>query len=156
MSISTDLNAMMQQYPDNIPIGKHETYGFVNLRRPSFDCDWYWGFGYLGNRRCHFHLDGLREGENIHLYDAIKKRFGDTFVIQNSGRLWKFVEVVKTVYTLRKSAELFHLGGSHCTSNPDRDMLKRPDLWEEINRVLIPRQIAAMYAIIEEEKAAVK
>ena len=28
----------------------------VYLSKHSWDCGWYWGFGYVGNRDCHFHL----------------------------------------------------------------------------------------------------
>lgn len=28
----------------------------IALYAPTFDCGWYWGFGYLGNKNCHYHL----------------------------------------------------------------------------------------------------
>jgi hypothetical protein len=31
----------------------------IYLSPPSWDCGWYWGFGYLGNKNCHYHVDGL-------------------------------------------------------------------------------------------------
>ena len=36
----------------------------------SWDCGWYWGFGYLGNKNCHYHVDGL---EKIEKYNSEKK-----------------------------------------------------------------------------------
>lgn len=146
---SNKLNALMAGFPENVVLGKpvNDTK-LVMLRRPSFDCNWYWGFGYLGNRDCHYHLSGLTEGKNINMFDAMKEHFGDSLVIKDDKLLWQFCEVVTTIYTLRKSADMYHLGGSHYTTNPCSDSLKRLDWYTEINEVLIPEQIAAMYAIL--------
>jgi hypothetical protein len=151
-AFARELNAKMEKYPANVVLGRSE-YGFVNLRRPSFDCDWYWGFGYLGNRDCHYHLSGIGEGENINFRDALVKHFGDSFIIKDEALLWQFAEVVQTVYRLKTMAELIHLGGSHYTTNPHADSIKGKGDWErEINEVLIPQQIDAMYAILEKAK----
>lgn len=141
------LNAKMEQFPENVILGKNE-HGVINLRRPSFDCDWYWGFGYLGNRIIHYHLSGIGEGENINFHDALTKHFGDSFIIKDGKDIWQFAEIVQSIYTLKKAAELFHLGGAHYTTNPDAEMLKKSDWEREINEVLIPQQIASMYKIL--------
>jgi hypothetical protein len=50
--------------PDKIYLGVHNDQP-IHLTKHSWDCDWYWGFGYLGNRSWHYHFssvlkDGLR------------------------------------------------------------------------------------------------
>lgn len=148
------LNAKMEAFPANFRLGSVHGCGIL-LRRPSFDCNWYWGFGYVGNRGCHYHLDSLhtmdwqnKEMQNKNLYDQLKLHFGDTLTITNDRDLWTFCEIVRTIYTLRKMADLYHLGGSHFTTNPDAELLKNPDEWKRINEVLIPAQIASLYAIL--------
>jgi hypothetical protein len=37
----------------------------IFLTKHSFDCGWYWGFGYIGNAGHHFHIDSLFHNENI-------------------------------------------------------------------------------------------
>ena len=59
------LNKLMAKYPLTIFLGKHDGKSIL-LRRPSFECDWYWGFGYIGNKNLHTHLDCLSE-RNIQL-----------------------------------------------------------------------------------------
>lgn len=151
------LNAEMEAFPKSVRLGRgtFDDRGSVSLKRPEFDCDWYWGFGYIGNRWCHYHLDGIGKGENINFRDALVKHFGDSFVIKSDRNLWRFAEVVQTVYRLKGAADLFHIGGSHYTTNPCAESLKREDLWKEINGVLIPQQIRAMYTILADEGACV-
>ncbi len=153
--LSNRLNAMMEAYPKNFRMGTVHGRGIL-LRRPSFDCDWYWGFGYLGNVNTHYHLNGLatmdwqnRDMQNKHLHDQLKLHFGDSLTITDEKDLWQFCEIVKTIYTLREAADLFHIGGSHYAPNPNRELLKDTHMWLRINSVLIPEQIASLYALLE-------
>lgn len=149
-----DLNAKVEAFPANFRLGSVDGHSIM-FRRPSFDCNWFWGFGYLGNNGCHYHLDSLhvmdwqnKEMQNKNLYDQLKLHFGDTLTITDGRDLWKFCEIVQTIYTLRKTAEMYHLGGSHFTTNPDAELLKNPAEWERINSVLIPAQLASLYTIL--------
>lgn len=153
-AFSNDLNAKVAAFPANFRLGSVHGRGIL-FRRPSFVCNWYWGFGYLGNRDCHYHLDSLytfdwqnKDMQNKNLYDQLKLHFGDTLTITDDRDLWKFCEIVRTIYTLRKTAELYHLGGSHFTTNPDAELLKNPEEWKRINEVLIPAQFASLYTIL--------
>lgn len=150
IALASRLNAMMEKYPKNVVLGTPvNEIRPVSLRRPSFDCNWYWGFGYLGNLECHYHLSGLADGKNINLFDAIKQHFGDSLIFKDDALLWQFCEVVNTVYALCKMSELLYIGGSNYSNNPCRDELKAKKEWYvEINEVLIPNQIAAMYDIL--------
>ena len=146
----------MEAYPKNVKLGVVDGRG-VMLRRPSFDCDWYWGFGYLGNSQCHYHLDGLasmewknKDIQGKNLFDQMKIHFGESLVL-NDKSLWKFCEIVTTIYTLCKTAEVFNRGGSHFTTNPDAELLKHPEMWTHINEVLIPAQIASLYKVLAGE-----
>ena len=33
----------------------------IYISKPPFDCGWYWGFGYLGNSREHYHLSSYAQ-----------------------------------------------------------------------------------------------
>ena len=102
----------------------------IYLSPPSWDCDWYWGFGYIGNKNCHYHIDGLKkietynfekkvfEYEFVNLYDGFKKHFGDSFIVKEDKDIWTLAELFKTFYTLKETAEVLGRGGSHYTNNP--------------------------------------
>lgn len=117
----------------------------IYLSAPKWDCGWYWGFGYLGNKNCHYHLDGLSKTHNANLYDALYKEFGDTLTIgsrddvwnQNS-KLYTFCELVLTAYTLKETAEVLGRGGSHMTTNPLAALIKNEAEVTRINTVVLP------------------
>lgn len=134
--------------------------GRTNRRRiwlsvPSFDCGWYWGFGYLGNNNCHFHLNRLDSMDQTlarkHMHDQLIGLFGESLTIKGK-QLWQFCEIALTIYALEKAAEVFGRGGSHTTTNPDADSLKAPDIVKHINDVLIPMQIRTLWALLDSVK----
>lgn len=112
----------------------------IYLSAPSWDCGWYWGFGYLGNNNRHYHLHGLSERKNQNLYDAIKEHFGSSLVIneERGNDLFKFCELVLTAYTLKETAEVLGRGGSHMTTNPCAELIKNPVEVGRINEILLP------------------
>lgn len=107
----------------------------IYLSAPSWDCNWYWGFGYLGNKNCHYHLNGLNKDKN--LFDAIKEHFGDSLKISEKN-LWTFCELVQTAYSLKETAEVLGRGGSHYSNNPCSDLIKNTDEVTRINSIVLP------------------
>jgi hypothetical protein len=142
------LNERMAKHPKNFRMGVVDGRGIL-LRRPSFDCKWYWSFGYLGNSQCHYHLDGIESDQNKHMFDKLKLHFGDSLTITDDRDLWKFCEISLTIYTLKKTADLCHTGGSHTTTNPGAELLKNADWYRHIVEVLIPAQIDELYKVLE-------
>ena len=118
----------------------------IYLSAPSWDCGWYWGFGYLGNNNCHYHVDGLRK--DVNLYDGFKKHFGNSFVIKESD-IWVFAELFQTFYSLRETAELLGRGGSHLTTNPCSEIIINKSETERINNVVLPAIFDEIYKVIE-------
>lgn len=108
----------------------------IYLSAPSWDCGWYWGFGYLWNRNCHYHLSGLNEGKNQSLYDAIKEHFEDLQITNN--KLWVFCELVSTAYKLKEAAEVLRSGGSNYTTNPLKELIKNEEETKRINEIILP------------------
>lgn len=142
-------NQFKAQFKD-FRIGVMDGRGIM-LRVPSFDCGWYWGFGYLGNRDCHFHLDHLDSVDsklaNKNLYAQLIGLFGDSLTIPRE-KLWTFCEIVETVYALKQAAEVFGRGGSHYNQNPDKDALTVPEYVRHINDELIPMQIRSLWVLL--------
>ena len=108
----------------------------VWLPPPSWDCGWYWGYGYIQNRHLHTNFKWLDPNNNLH--DAIQKRFNGTFTLQGS-KLWTFCELMATFYSLKEIAEVYGRGGSYYTSNPLADIIKNHEEVKRINETLLPK-----------------
>lgn len=126
----------------------------IYLSAPSWECGRYWGFGYLGNYREHYHLSGyqnrqvllknaegnqtdvIREQRNKNMYDCLLEDYELNPKIKDN--LWLFCELVMTAYALKETAEVLGRGGAHYTENPAKDTIKNPDEVKRINEVVLP------------------
>lgn len=117
----------------------------IYLTAPSWDCGWYWGFGYLGNKYEHYHLSSYQQ-RNINMYDALLADYDLAEGIKKN--LWKFCELVTTAYTLKKTAEVLGRGGSHYTTNPVADIIKNGEEVERINKAVLPEIFAELEKIL--------
>ena len=135
----------------------------IYLSPPSWDCGWYWGFGYIGNKDCHYHIDGLTKIDTynneakvfttklVNLYDGFTEHFGDTLQVRNSD-LWTLVELFSTFYKLKETAEVLGRGGSHYTNNPCKDLIINVDEVTRINNVVLPQIFEEIYKILNRNK----
>lgn len=146
---------------------KEKAYlGIVNNERiylsaPSWDCGWYWGFGYLGNKNCHYHVDGLKKIETydfdkrvfqyefVDLHAGFKKHFGDSFVVKEDRDVWTLAELFETFYALKETAEVLGRGGSHMTTNPCAALIKNSEEVERINKTVLPAIFDEIYKILD-------
>lgn len=124
---------------------------YIYLSAPSWDCDWYWGFGYLGNKHCHYHINGLNKNKN--LYDAITEHFGDSFIIKEHSDILLFCELITTFYTLKETAEVLGRGGSHYTGNPLAELIKNEPEVKRINEIIMPALFDQIYLLLKKYKS---
>ena len=141
---------LLSNYPEKFLLGRVNNEN-IYLAKPSWDCGWYWGFGYIGNSNCHYHLSGIGKENNKNLYDGLKEHFGNTLVLRESS-LWKFCEIVSTIYKLKDTAEVFRVGGAHYTNNPCKELIIDKSIVEKINSTLIPQLIEEMYKVLLNNK----
>ncbi len=135
---------------EKVTLGIRKSDGrIIHISKPSFDCGWYWGFGYLGNRDEHYHLSGFANGRNINMYDALKADYSLNPKIENN--LWEFCELVTTAYALKTTAEVLGRGGSHYCTNPLADLIINKDEVKRINEKLLPAIFNALNEIYSAE-----
>ena len=140
------------------------------LEAPSWDCDWYWGFGYIGayqdNRKpstardidSHQHADGKfraitddtksgyhSQDTNIFTGDFLTEKTFD----EKEG--WRLRELMATFYQLKSTAAMFGQGGMHITDNPKKELLRDAKLADNINQKLIPAITDAILQILTPE-----
>lgn len=118
------------------------------LREPTWDCDWYWGLGYVetfsNNRHperskditMHTHLNYLMEDKHLNWFDQFKAMF--VYQPFTNDELWKLMEMMKSLYLMREYADFLCRGGCHYTSNPLAEKIKDTDERTRINEQLIP------------------
>jgi hypothetical protein len=158
-------------------LGKDDEGIMYWLEAPSWDCDWYWGFGYVETYQrnylpnhakdidSHQHIDSsfmgkqefydhekgcFRQGEYIHnIYDS-PRLVSTTF---NKDEGWELSELFKQFYLLKEMADFCHREkpGCHVTTSPvDHGNLK--DWYEKINQVMIPKITSEIIRILSGEK----
>ena len=103
------------------------------LEEASWDCDWYWGGGYVetytnnnnpGKSRdisSHQHFDSLFFRQNTDGHTAFTKYFScHPFT---DKEVWQICELMKSFYIAREYSDMLHRGGAHYTTNPAKDTI---------------------------------
>lgn len=134
-------------------LGKDEYGTKYWLEAPSWDCGWYWGFGYVetytNNTRpdlskdiaSHQHIDSSFLGkvgdEYIHnIFETPLLKGGTTFTKEEG---WELSELFSQFYTLKKSAEFFYSGKTNISSTTvQHDREKCKEIFDYINQTLMP------------------
>ena len=144
--------AIIQKFGKHYLLGKDANGQKHWLDSPSWDCGWYWGFGYIhtftNNNHpemsrdisSHYHFDSFRKDANGRaccLYDGIKAALSELTV--NDKELWTLCELMQTFYTMREYADLLNRGGAHYTTNPQRETIRNEKEEKRINEVVLPK-----------------
>lgn len=131
------------------------------LESGSWDCDWYWGFGYVetytNNRvphlskdiASHQHFDGLFLNQRKNGYDAFKEFFAETPL--TNDEIWKLLELMRSYYTARAYSDMIHRGGTNYTGNPVVARIKNDIEYKRINEEVIPTIMEEVYNILGNE-----
>ena len=140
-------------------LGKDEDGINYWLEEPSWDCGWYWGFGYIetytNNRnpelardiQSHSHFDYMFMRGPECTRDNFKKFFKETPLTDDE--IWELVDYMKTFYTLKDTAELFKHGYSWQTSKAKIDQLQSEEQQDLVNKVWLPEVFKRITAIFE-------
>lgn len=138
---------------DTYLLGKGKDGECYWLEQGTWDCDWYWGIGYVETYtdklnpaiamdiNSHQHWDTL-----FPTYDKFNDFFEET--VLNDKEKWILLELMKSIYTARNYSDMIHRGGSHYTTNPKREIIKNDDEYNRINKIVIPELLASVYEIL--------
>lgn len=142
----------------NYLLGKNQDGQKVWLEEASWDCEWYWGFGYIEtyNQRYsdieeHTHFDSLFLKNNI--FDSFKEYFTETVLTDNE--IWKLLELMKETYIIREYSDLLHRNGGNISKGSDKlEKQKEKNLieYKRINEEILPEIFKEVYKILEEDK----
>ena len=129
------------------------------LEEPSWDCGWYWGFGYIETYtnndspskskdiNSHSHFDYMFMRGNKCTRDMFKEFFVETPLTDDE--IWELVDYMKTFYTLKDVAELFKHGYSWQTSKAKIESLENKEQEDLVNKVWLPEVFKRIQNIFE-------
>lgn len=130
-------------------LGKDAEGTLYWLEEPSWDCGWYWGFGYIEtytNNKCphlakdinsHQHFDSLFLRGNKCCIDMFNEFFVETPLSKNE--IYELCDYMKTFYTLQDMADLYKHGYSWITEQAKLDILKNEEQRDYINNQVLPQ-----------------
>lgn len=144
-------------------LGEDESGILYWLESPSWDCDWYWGFGYvetyINNKdpscskdiASHEHFDGMVwqtvKGGYVYHINA-SPRFTDT--VLNDTEAWELSDLMKRFYALRKCANIFYRGNAGFTDKTGADSTNK-ELAKRINEIELPKIFKRVIEILTPE-----
>jgi len=134
---------------DKIYLGTlKETGERVYITKPTWDCDWYWSFGHLGNNRQHYHLNSYANDRNINMFDALTEDYTLTPTIKEN--LWAFCEQVLTIYALKNTYAVLYRGGSYMMTHPLKDTVQDTKYAEKLASDTLPKLLQHFWNSISE------
>lgn len=103
------------------------------LSKHKWDCDWYYGMGYLGNKDCHFHFESFLKDSK-----TASELFESTNI--TDGEWWVMRDLFKQAYALQAAAEVYQHGGHQTKRKGVTDVLqnaaKAMALNDDLERIL--------------------
>lgn len=126
----------------------------VYLTEASWDCDWYWGFGYVNtftprNTYDHQHFDDLFLEKNI--FYSFKEYFKNTTL--NDEDIFILLNYMKEFYICKKYAEVLRHGGYITTKalsiTEEKNKEANQKEIERINKILLPELFEKIYKLLE-------
>jgi len=98
------------------------------LTKHTWDCEWYWAFGYIGNKNLHTHFDSVILNN---VGEGFNKIFSDTPFTED--QLYVICDLFKQAYALKEAAAVYKYGG-HITSNTEfSKLIENPEMVTKLN-----------------------
>lgn len=141
-------------------VGETKDGEFVWLESPSWDCNWYWGFGYMETFTNNLHPErarGISSHQHFEGFVGFKNEKGDYVhhinespmlksTVLSDKESWELSDLMKQFYTLKDTAAIYHTGNAHLTSGGIDN--KNPAGEKEINEVIMPKIFARIIEIL--------
>lgn len=121
------------------------------LEPPSWNCNWYWGWGYLSGYPKDKPIIPKYQVSHTHLKGLSLEQFDEQLIEKYKKHKWILLELIKTFYVLRDFSDFTNSGGRHITANPLENLLKDEELYKEINLVKIPKVFEEFYKVLSDE-----
>lgn len=133
------------------------------LEAAKWDCDWYWGLGYVESYTrnespitskdvsSHNHFDSMFLGKAASCKDMFDEFFVETPL--NDNEVWKLLELMNAAYIARRYSDMLYSGGAHISENPMKETIRNEVEYKRINEEVIPALMAEVYKLLSEENS---
>jgi hypothetical protein len=151
-------------------VGKDKEGKLVWLEAPSWDCGWYWGFGYMEIYTNNVHPERAKDIVShshwnefvgkVEIYDVETGQFihtdykyhinespllSETVLTENES--WLISDLMKSFYTLKEAAAVLGNGDSHYASDPSKTC-QDTELANKINQEILPKLFEQVISIL--------
>lgn len=116
------------------------------LEEPRWECDWYWGFGYIETYENNDDPENARDiDSHQHADDFYPKWWGEkdsilTETTFNKDEGWKLADLFRQFYMFQGLAEYMHIGHTGMTQTKILfPALEREELYNRLNKEIIPQ-----------------
>lgn len=128
------------------------------LEESKWSCDWYWSVGWIEtftvndnpkvsrDINSHTHFDSMMVITGKNWFDGFRETFTES--VLTDKEIWIFVELMKSLYTVKEYAELVYRGCSNYTSNPSEIIIKNMEEYNRINNAVIPAILSNVYSLL--------
>lgn len=131
------------------------------LEQATWDCDWYWGFGYIEtytndnnpekardiSMHTHYNSICFKKDEETKNYIYILSDItGLTECTLTRSEQWQLSELMKSFYTLKESSAFFYRGKSN--SADVNINFKDDDIYNKINKEILPSIFSEIYKLL--------
>lgn len=128
------------------------------LEEANWDCDWYWGGGYVETYEdndyperskdisSHQHFNNLFFKGHKNGHDKFTEVFAETPFTDEE--IWKICELMRSFYIAREYSDMVCRGGAHYTTSPVKNIIQNDDHYNHVNKVVIPEIMNALYKIL--------
>ena len=130
------------------------------LEEASWDCDWYYGFGYIETYTNNKNPEKSRDINSHEHYDSkilknasTPEAFRNIFVKTplTDDEIWTLNELMRTFYTLKKYHALIHRGSANITKNSLSDTIKNDNEYNRLKNEVFPKLFKEIYKLLESE-----
>jgi len=105
------------------------------IEKHKWDCGWYWAFGYVGNRNCHYHFESmmspLMRGTTYPPLFLASEIFAVTNI--SDKEWWVIRDLFVQAYALKKAAAVYRYGGHQSSQTGVTDLIKNADKAASLN-----------------------
>jgi len=108
----------------------------VFLEKHSWDCGWYWGFGYLESRHSYFHFENVIPNESGKNFLTFDLNYKERIDLDSKLDGWVLMELFAQAYALKHAAELYYMGHAGIGDAKGLGIRKDREKAKEINSEL--------------------